>query len=513
MRGAIARESRRRANMSDAPASSTAWWRRRELLVTRTTTTTTATTTAEEERLANDAKARVQSGVLATFATWFDHRGGKIHERVRMTYRPNFGWSLEADGDIADGERLVSLPPKLMLRCDSDDVSEPLKNVVDRVPNEFWSSKVGLVLLRERVAGAHSAFAPYITLLPAVHEGSPTFFPPDAVRALEYAPIVQQINKRARFLGTFAGNALTVDDGESYVDEAHPGRQRVEMTIDANALGWATACASSRAFKVGANSAPAMLPVIDICNHSFNPSVSVRAIEEGDNAGGVELIARRALTSGEPIELSYGNLSNDELLLDYGFIVKDNPFDCVKLRWDLKLIELAREIGGLAAAPIGAATSESASESATHLDTVAKVAPWQATALERIGLVGDDPNVELSVFGAGQVMDKKALAGLRVLYSKSSAEASRAADAPFGEIDADVVSKDTEIKALRTCMSLLALALGNFSTTLEKDEELHDAATSPQVRLAIAFRMEKKKVLAKSMARLNESIERLQRDE
>jgi histone-lysine N-methyltransferase SETD3 len=141
------------------------------------------------------------------------------------------------------------------------------------------------------------------------------------------------------------------------------------------------------------------------------------------------------------------------------------------------------------------------------------VAPWQATALERIGLVGDDPNVELSVFGAGQVMDKKALAGLRVLYSKSSAEASRAADAPFGEIDADVVSKDTEIKALRTCMSLLALALGNFSTTLEKDEELHDAATSPQVRLAIAFRMEKKKVLAKSMARLNESIERLQRDE
>lgn len=100
-----------------------------------------------------------------------------------------------------------------------------------------------------------------------------------------------------------------------------------------------------------------------------------------------------------------------------------------------------------------------------------------------------------------------------MLYSKSSAEASRAADAPFGEIDADVVSKDTEIKALRTCMSLLALALGNFSTTLEKDEELHDAATSPQVRLAIAFRMEKKKVLAKSMARLNESIERLQRDE
>jgi histone-lysine N-methyltransferase SETD3 len=200
-------------------------------------------------------------------------------------------------------------------------------------------------------------------------------------------------------------------------------------------------------------------------------------------------------------------LSNDELLLDYGFIVKDNPFDCVKLRWDLKLIELAREIGGLTAAPMGEAASGA---TAKNSDTVAKLAPWQTVALERIGLIGDDANVELVVLGVGQVMDKKALAGLRVLYSKSEAEASRAADAPFGEIDADVVSKDTEIKALRTCMSLSALALGNFSTTLEKDEELLEAASTPQMRLAIAFRMEKKKVLVKSMARMNESIVRLQ---
>ena len=32
-------------------------------------------------------------------------------------------------------------------------------------------------------------------------------------------------------------------------------------------------------------------------------------------------------------------------------------------------------------------------------------------------------------------------------------EASRAADAPYGEIGASVVSPDTEIKALRCCMS------------------------------------------------------------
>lgn len=48
-----------------------------------------------------------------------------------MMYRLNFGWLFEVDGDIVDGERFVFLLSKFMLRCDFDDVSELLKNVVD----------------------------------------------------------------------------------------------------------------------------------------------------------------------------------------------------------------------------------------------------------------------------------------------------------------------------------------------------------------------------------------------
>lgn len=148
------------------------------------------------------------------------------------------------------------------------------------------------------------------------------------------------------------------------------------MTIDANAFGWVIVCASSRVFKVGVNLVLVMFLVIDICNYLFNLFVSVWVIEEGDNVGGVELIVRRALTFGEFIELSYGNLFNDELLFDYGFIVKDNLFDCVKFRWDLKFIEFVCEIGGLVVVSIGAATSESASEFAMYLDIVVKVVFW-----------------------------------------------------------------------------------------------------------------------------------------
>lgn len=68
-------------------------------------------------------------------------------------------------------------------------------------------------------------------------------------------------------------------------------------------------------------------------------------------------------------------------------------------------------------------------------------------------------------------------AGLRVLYSKLSAEVSRAADASFGEIDVDVVLKDMEIKVLCMCMFFLVLVFGNFLMMFEKDEELYDVAT------------------------------------
>ncbi len=46
------------------------------------------------------------------------------------------------------------------------------------------------------------------------------------------------------------------------------------------------------------------------------------------------------IAKGEPLLLSYGNLSNDFLFLDYAFTVPDNPHDRVTLRWDLELLEV-----------------------------------------------------------------------------------------------------------------------------------------------------------------------------
>lgn len=49
------------------------------------------------------------------------------------------------------------------------------------------------------------------------------------------------------------------------------------------------------------------------------------------------------IAAGEPLLLSYGPLSNDFLLMDYGFVIPGNPHDRVALRFDMNLINVCAE--------------------------------------------------------------------------------------------------------------------------------------------------------------------------
>ena len=101
--------------------------------------------------------------------------------------------------------------------------------------------------------------------------------------------------------------------------------------------GWALAVVTSRAFRVRGPTQPAaMLPLIDMCNHSFQPNCSLKASDNGD----VQLVSLQNIDSNQPLLLSYGNLSNDFLLMDYGFVVPGNPFDRVQLSFSLQLLEV-----------------------------------------------------------------------------------------------------------------------------------------------------------------------------
>ena len=118
--------------------------------------------------------------------------------------------------------------------------------------------------------------------------------------------------------------------------------------------------------------------------------------------------------------LDYGALTNDHFLLDYGFVPTTesgdgNPHDVAALRWDLGLLDAAREVAGLAAAPFGAAASSAAAATSSR---DAPFAPWQADALRRLGLEGPPGTTRpelLVTRDARSPLDPRAFAGARIL--------------------------------------------------------------------------------------------------
>lgn len=104
--------------------------------------------------------------------------------------------------------------------------------------------------------------------------------------------------------------------------------------------GWALAVVTSRAFRVAGPSQPAsMLPLIDMCNHSFAPNCQLQI----DGSGDVGLVALQHIPQQQLLQLSYGNFSNDFLLMDYGFIIPDNPFDKIHLSFSLEMLEVQHD--------------------------------------------------------------------------------------------------------------------------------------------------------------------------
>merc|ERR1711924_21897 len=221
---------------------------------------------------------------------------------------------------------------------------------------------------------------------------------------------------------------------------------------DLSALGWAFAAVSSRAFRLvdSEEVPPALLPVMDLADHDLQPNVRVAGVV----GGGVKLVALRELHLGEEVINSYGELPNDFLLLDYGFVIEDNPLDRVALRFDIGFISVAASAEGV--------TPEDA-------------APWQVRAFARLGLESDNREVLLGGPALG------------------SAEAG-----------------SREVDVLRVLAGLCAETLQRYPTSLEEDEvklvALGVGAEDAAMRAAVNFRATKKRLLRRTEAEIRRKI-------
>lgn len=223
---------------------------------------------------------------------------------------------------------------------------------------------------------------------------------------------------------------------------------------------------------------------------------------------GYSLSANTAIPSGKEIFISYGERSNDQLFQYYGFVEPNNPYDIYVMppirEWDIGALEKAlgtpfapgrlgklERAGLLGKTALEISTGSADKDGASSADDEANGNPRGGVVLTRAA------GIDLAVLQA-----------LRALVS-TDAEWEAAGEA-VGNFAA-LVSAENEERARLVARTALEMELQAKPTTLEEDEELLKRSTAggssslvmdDDEKLALLFRIEKKKILKDSIARL-----------
>ena len=448
------------------------------------------------------------------FAAWLSANGLKGHSQLVAPSSPSsssspaapralgFGikqgasneWQLIATQPIASGQPILTLPLDLTIPINAPQhppsstarpslAFAPLDAVLRHVPDTLWQLQLGLRLLSERTkalssASAASFFQPYIDLLPLSFPTVPLFFQRDDLLALQYPPIVQQVVKRSKLLLSLTSIIRQLQI-ESPQQDPFFGQH-----VDVNALGWAMTAVSSRAFSFHQHRR--LLPLIDMANHSFAPSAHLSSDEFT-----LTLTATRALEAGEELTLNYGARSNDDFLINFGFVHDDNPHDDILLKWDPATVQLALDLTAAPPAP-----------------SSAPLLPWQSALLAQL------PNHDLVMTRDGLDPRIHALWILLLTPSSHPVIASLTPEHPYLTLahqhDPELLQRVRRAESV--FLGLVAGAWGGgkgIGAGMESDlKELVEAAESGREErvVALRYRVGKKRLLREHLNRVERSM-------
>jgi len=242
------------------------------------------------------------------------------------------GRGLLARRDINDGDNLLKVPIKLCM-TKSSARNALGKDVLPREINEYLA--VACQLIHERyVLGEKSFWKPYIDVLPETEEVNPTFtWSDEDLFFLNGSPVIAATKSLQMKLRREYDALLGGEDG---LCNKYPDRFPKEHFTHEN-WTWAFTMLFSRAIRLRSlkeGETLAMVPYADLINHSPFSQAYIDAREGGDwlfSSGEEEVIlyADRGYRRMEQIYISYGQKSNAELLLLYGFAVERNPYNSV----------------------------------------------------------------------------------------------------------------------------------------------------------------------------------------
>lgn len=322
-----------------------------------------STPTNTEQSITRDVSTQDEDSLPLTpsldghrrLADWVVSHGGSFHSDLEIQYHSAKGFhAVVAEGkEIPAQTRIATCPMSLTLSVLNVLSIDPFENHGTRFPEPFLrryqhSTDVlqAFFLMEQYVLEDKSYWAPYIAVLPSVKDVDDLQFETDADVAWIHGTNLEAAfaSQRRKWKDQFeeANNLLV----SLAWDNARAGRYSYRL------YRWASNIFGSRSFTSGVmdDTAPAdrarpmghrepdhdmlsrlfsdrfavLLPLLDILNH--RPAALVEWQAEINHVG---LQIEQGYTSGQEVCNNYGPRDNEGLLMSYGFVLEDNPFEHV----------------------------------------------------------------------------------------------------------------------------------------------------------------------------------------
>lgn len=426
---------------------------------------------------------------LSEESTWGEapHPMAISTETVDEITNESSGRGLLARRSVSDGDELLKIPMDLCITRKSARKALG-KDTLQNGINEYLA--IACQLIHEKyVLGPKSFFDAYMGVLPEVEEVNPTFTWPDEDLAfLDGSPVVAATKSLQMKLKREYDDLLGGDNG---LIAKFPDRFPAEHFTYENWV-WAFTMLFSRAIrlrnlKVGERLA--MVPYADLINHSAFSQTFIDARESGDwifKDGEEEVIlyADRGYRQMEQIYISYGQKSNAELLLLYGFALERNPYNSVDVT-----VSIAPRTKEVAEANEGIEEDPLAQEKLDFLETV-----------------GRDRTVDFPCYADRYPVEM--LEYLRLMMM--TAEDTRGK--PLADFDySRTISPANEAAVLQSVVAAVKYQLGLFPQTEEDDATIiKDKGMfrlfSYNQRMAVRHRRNEKRLLKRTLAALEKQI-------
>ncbi|SCU89367.1 LAMI_0D13322g1_1 [Lachancea mirantina] len=308
----------------------------------------------------------MKSEKLEAVISWALNHGTHIDSSVRFVVAKNGEASAIATSKINDQRTLISVPRPIFLTAENAEQHFNVKTGSSNRSNELLKIYLSKLMF-ERNFVDRKLFEPYLDILPLPNRiFSPYFWTSDDFAALQGTDLALSVKRNFRSLlgawyvaGTSA-NSLRSEDRQFYSAASkdpnfnfHQALKRSEELHwqSFEAFLWAHFILTSRGFpSIIYEDSPRdvneafLLPVIDLLNHANGKKVKW-SFSKGENK--VNFSTTEMLTSEEELFNNYGDKSNEELLLNYGFCLNNNTFDVghLALRFPQEVLKEIEKFG------------------------------------------------------------------------------------------------------------------------------------------------------------------------